>query len=48
MVEASGGGAGWLDFDGDGLLDLYLCQGGNPASGHAAERRAERSALPAS
>jgi hypothetical protein len=32
MVEASGGGAGWLDFDGDGLLDLYLCQGGNPTT----------------
>jgi hypothetical protein len=32
MVEATGGGAGWLDYDGDGLLDLYLCQGGHPAS----------------
>ncbi len=32
MVEATGGGAGWLDYDGDGRLDLYLCQGGNPAS----------------
>lgn len=32
MVEATGGGAGWLDFDGDGLLDLYLCQGGDPAT----------------
>ena len=32
MVEATGGGAGWVDFDGDGLLDLYLCQGGDPAS----------------
>ncbi len=32
MVEATGGGAGWLDYDGDGLLDLYLCQGGNPAT----------------
>jgi hypothetical protein len=30
MIEASGGGAGWLDYDSDGLLDLYLCQGGNP------------------
>jgi hypothetical protein len=32
MVEATGGGAGWLDYDGDGLLDLYVCQGGNPAT----------------
>jgi hypothetical protein len=32
MVEATGGGAGWLDYDGDGLLDLYFCQGGNPAT----------------
>ena len=32
MVEATGGGAGWLDFDGDGLLDLYVCQGGDPAA----------------
>ena len=31
MVEATGGGAGWLDYDCDGLQDLYLCQGGNPA-----------------
>lgn len=34
MVEATGGGAGWFDYDGDGLLDLYLCQGGDPAAGH--------------
>lgn len=32
MVEATGGGAGWLDYDGDGRLDLYLCQGGNPTA----------------
>lgn len=32
MVEATGGGAAWLDYDRDGLLDLYLCQGGNPAT----------------
>ena len=32
MVEATGGGAGWLDFDNDGRLDLYVCQGGNPAT----------------
>ncbi len=34
MVEATGGGAGWLDYDGDGLLDLYFCQGGDPAAEH--------------
>jgi hypothetical protein len=32
MVEATGGGAAWLDYDRDGLLDLYLCQGGDPAT----------------
>lgn len=30
MVEAIGGGAGWLDFDRDGRPDLYLNQGGDP------------------
>lgn len=38
MVEATGGGAGWLDYDRDGRLDLYLCQGGDPAT----ERRSEQ------
>ena len=32
MVEATGGGAGWLDYDLDGQPDLYLVQGGNPAA----------------
>lgn len=31
MVESTGGGAGWLDYDRDGEWDLYLVQGGNPA-----------------
>jgi len=30
MIESTGGGGGWLDYDGDGWLDLYLPQGGNP------------------
>ncbi len=30
MTEATGGGAGWLDFDLDGQQDLYLVQGGIP------------------
>lgn len=30
MVESTGGGAGWIDLDADGRLDLYLTQGGPP------------------
>ena len=30
MVQPTGGGCGWIDFDGDGLEDLYLNQGGDP------------------
>jgi hypothetical protein len=32
MVEATGGGAGWLDADNDGWPDLWLVQGGSPVS----------------
>lgn len=32
MVEATGGGVAWLDYDADGELDLLLNQGGNPVS----------------
>ena len=32
MVETIGGGAGWLDYDGDGRWDLYLNQGGDPTA----------------
>lgn len=36
MVESTSGGAGWLDYDGDGWWDLFLPQGGNPfAEGQA-------------
>jgi hypothetical protein len=30
MVESTGGGGGWIDYDRDGWIDLYLVQGGNP------------------
>lgn len=30
MVESTGGGVGWLDYDADGRPDLYCVQGGNP------------------
>lgn len=30
LMETTGGGAGWLDFDADGHWDLYLNQGGDP------------------
>lgn len=32
IVETIGAGCGWLDFDRDGLVDLYLNQGGDPAA----------------
>lgn len=36
MVESTGGGGGWLDYDCDGQLDLFCVQGGNPtATGQA-------------
>jgi hypothetical protein len=30
MVESTGGGGGWIDYDRDGWCDVYLVQGGNP------------------
>ena len=32
MVEATGGGIGWFDYDNDGVLDLFLNQGGPTAA----------------
>lgn len=43
MVETIGGGAGWLDYDGDGHWDLYLNQGGDPTA--AADDRQPNDAL---
>ena len=31
MMESTGGGVGWIDYDRDGHWDLYLTQGGDPA-----------------
>lgn len=30
MVESTGGGGGWIDYDRDGWPDLFLVQGGDP------------------
>ena len=32
MVQSTGGGGGWIDFDGDSWFDLLLVQGGNPTA----------------
>jgi len=32
MVQSTGGGGGWIDFDRDGWQDLFLVQGGNPTA----------------
>lgn len=32
MVEATGGGVGWLDYDRDGFWDIYFPQGGTPGA----------------
>lgn len=32
MVEGTGGGVGWLDYDQDGKWDLYFVQGGDPVA----------------
>ncbi len=42
MVEAIGGGAGWLDYDRDERWDLYLVQGGDPATADRQGQPADR------
>lgn len=42
MVESTGGGCGWIDFDHDGWLDLYLPQGGQPDAIDEAVRPSDR------
>lgn len=42
MVEAIGGGAGWLDYDADGRPDLYLGQGGDPTRSGEADQPSDR------
>jgi hypothetical protein len=42
MVESTGGGCGWLDYDSDGHWDLYLVQGGDPTQPPSAAQPADR------
>ena len=42
MVEATGGGCGWIDFDRDGFWDLYLNQGGDPTASVPGSRPADQ------
>jgi hypothetical protein len=42
MVETTGGGCGWIDFDRDGHWDLYLNQGGDPVAGLADSRPSDQ------
>ncbi len=43
-VETTGGGVGLLDYDGDGQLDLFFCQGGPLRPGEAIATPAARPA----
>lgn len=38
MVETTGGGVSWLDYDLDGNQDLFFCQGGDPTKGPLPEQ----------
>ena len=42
MVEAVGGGCGWIDYDRDGHCDLYLNQGGDPVAADTMSQPADQ------
>jgi hypothetical protein len=42
LMETTGGGAGWLDYDADGSWDLYLNQGGDPTAEPDARQPTDR------
>ena len=42
MAEATGGGAGWLDYDRDGRPDIHLGQGGDPSVADRTEEPSDR------
>ena len=42
LVESTGGGAGWLDYDRDGFCDLYLVQGGATADDDRSDQPSNR------
>ncbi|MCA8997506.1 MAG: CRTAC1 family protein [Planctomycetaceae bacterium] len=42
MVESLGGGVAWTDFDRDGRLDLFFCEGGIPNAAESEPRPTDR------
>ncbi len=42
MVQPTGGGCGWIDYDGDGFYDLYLNQAGDPSNPRSPAQPADR------
>jgi enediyne biosynthesis protein E4 len=42
MVEATGGGCGWIDYEHDGFIDIYFPQGGDPARSGAMDQPIDR------
>lgn len=41
MVQSTGGGGGWIDYDRDGFQDVFFVQGGNP-TGTPADQAGDR------